>query len=75
MPQKSACSNTINSIPLSNDFNYLVISAIDNKHNYALLSFGNAKGLALPMFGNGYLCFLLMALITHNWNHYSMEWN
>ena len=45
MAQNSACSNTVNSIPLSNDFNYLVIRAIDNKHNYTLLSFGNAKGL------------------------------
>jgi len=43
--QNSACSVTINSIPWSNDSNYRVISAIDNKHNYALPSFGNAEGL------------------------------
>ena len=37
--------NIVNSIPLSNDSNYLVISAIDNKYNYALLSFSSAKRL------------------------------
>lgn len=36
MAQNSACSNTVNSIPLSNDINYLVISAIDNKQQLCI---------------------------------------